>query len=119
MTSRSVSIGSSILTVFSHTETCFVLSAVNGERSQSAQRSRSSIPASRAIRSSSAGETERNGTDNRRHCPSTSEKWWETSRCVSKSSSSTPTCVSLRSNTSSRCLFWTPTSTTKQPPGSR
>jgi len=41
---------------FSHTETCFVLSAVNGERSQSAQRSRSSIPASRAMRSSSEGQ---------------------------------------------------------------
>ena len=49
--------------VFSQTETCFVLSAVNGERSQSAQRSRSSIPASRAMRSSSEGETERNGTN--------------------------------------------------------
>ena len=77
-------------------------------------------PASRAIRSSSAGETERNGIESRSHSPSTSEKWWETSRCVSKSYSSTPTCVSLRSNTvERRALFGTPTSTTKQPPGSR
>src|SRR5205814_5976276 len=93
---------------FSHTESCFVLSAVKGERSQSAQRSRSAIPASRAIRSSSAGETERNGTERRRHSPSASEKWCETSLCVSKSSSSTPTCVSVRSNTSSGCVFGTP-----------
>ena len=42
---------------FSQTDTCFVLSAVNGARSQSAQRSRSLMPASRAIRSSSARET--------------------------------------------------------------
>src|SRR5262249_16575752 len=42
--------------VFCHTETCFVLSPVKRERSQSAQRSRSSIPANRAIRSSSAGQ---------------------------------------------------------------
>src|SRR5439155_13360321 len=104
---------------FSQTETCFVLSAVKGERSQSAQRSRSAMPASRAIRSSSAGETERNGTERRRHSPSTSEKWCETSLCVSKSSSSTPTWVSLRSKTSSRCVFGTPTSTTKHPPGPR
>ena len=61
--------------VFCHTDTCFVLSAVNGERSQSAQRSRSSIPASRAIRSSSAGETERNGTDSRPPVAVTREKW--------------------------------------------
>ena len=43
---------------------------VNGERSQSAQRSRSSIPAARAMRSSSAGWTARNGGDSRSHAPS-------------------------------------------------
>jgi hypothetical protein len=39
------------------TEMCLVLSLVNGERSQSLQRSRSRIPASLAMRSSSAGQT--------------------------------------------------------------
>jgi isochorismate hydrolase len=43
--------------VFVQTETCFVLSLVNGSRFQPAQRSRSVIPASRAIRSSSDGHT--------------------------------------------------------------
>jgi hypothetical protein len=43
--------------VFSQTETCLVLSLVNGSRRQPLQRSRSRIPASRAIRSSSAGHT--------------------------------------------------------------
>ena len=42
---------------FSHTEMCFVLSLVNGSRFQPLQRSRSVIPAIRAIRSSSAGQT--------------------------------------------------------------
>ena len=41
----------------SQTETCFVLSLVNGSRFQPLQRSRSVIPASCAIRSSSAGQT--------------------------------------------------------------
>ena len=40
-----------------------LLSLVNGERSQSAQRARSVMPASRAIRSSSDGHTERNGAE--------------------------------------------------------
>ncbi len=39
-----------------NTETCLVLSPVNGERSQSLQRSRNRIPASSAIRSYSAGK---------------------------------------------------------------
>ena len=43
--------------VFCQTETCLVLSLVNGSRSQPAHRSRKVIPASRAIRSSSAGHT--------------------------------------------------------------
>ena len=43
--------------LFSQTETCWVLSLVNGSRFQPLQRSRSDIPASRAIRSSSAGHT--------------------------------------------------------------
>ncbi len=43
--------------VFSHTETCLVLSLVNGSRFQPLQRSRSLMPAMRAIRSSSAGHT--------------------------------------------------------------
>jgi hypothetical protein len=42
---------------FSQTETCLVLSLVNGSRRQPAQRSRRVIPARRAIRSSSAGHT--------------------------------------------------------------
>jgi hypothetical protein len=48
---------------FSHTDTCFSLSLVNGARVQPAHRSRSRIPASWAIRSSSAGHTYRNGID--------------------------------------------------------
>ena len=42
---------------FSQTDTWLVLSLVNGSRAQPLQRSRSVIPASRAIRSSSAGHT--------------------------------------------------------------
>ena len=42
---------------FSQTETCCVLSLVNGSRCQPLQRSRSVIPARRAIRSSSDGQT--------------------------------------------------------------
>ncbi len=42
---------------FAQTETWLLLSLVNGERSQSPQRSRSVIPASRAMRSSSDGQT--------------------------------------------------------------
>ncbi len=42
---------------FSQTETCVVLSLVNGSRCQPLQRSRKAIPASRAIRSSSDGQT--------------------------------------------------------------
>ena len=42
---------------FSQTETCLVLWLVNGSRFQPLQRSRSVIPASRAIRSSSEGHT--------------------------------------------------------------
>ena len=51
---------------FSHTDTCCSLSAVNGVRSQSAHRSFSRRPAIRAIRSSSAGHTYRNGIEPRR-----------------------------------------------------
>ena len=58
----------------SQTETCFVLSGVNGSRAQPPQRSRSRIPARRAIRSSSPGETERNGIEFRSQRPSTSVK---------------------------------------------
>jgi hypothetical protein len=46
---------------FCHTETCEVLSAVKGVWFQSAHRSRSSRPASLAIRSSSEGHTKRCG----------------------------------------------------------
>lgn len=42
---------------FSQTDMCFLLSLVKGSRFQPLQRSRSDIPASRAIRSSSAGHT--------------------------------------------------------------
>jgi hypothetical protein len=54
---------------FSHTETCFVLADVNGSRFQPLHRSRRRMPAMRAIRSSSAGETDRNGIDSRSHRP--------------------------------------------------
>ena len=83
----------------SQTETCFVLSLVNGLALPAAPALAQRIPASRAIRSSSAGETSRNGIEIRCQLPSTSVKWCETSRCVSASYSSTPTCVSLRSKT--------------------
>jgi len=43
--------------VFSQTETCDVLSSVNGSRVQLAQRPRKLMPARRAIRSSSEGHT--------------------------------------------------------------
>lgn len=42
---------------FSHTDTCWRLSLVNGSRFHPAQRSRSVMPASCAMRSSSAGHT--------------------------------------------------------------
>ncbi|SHK26653.1 hypothetical protein SAMN05421803_116122 [Nocardiopsis flavescens] len=57
-------------TVFSHTDTCFSLSSPNGVRCQSSQRCTSRMPAIRAIRSSSAGQTYRNGTDRRLPLPS-------------------------------------------------
>jgi hypothetical protein len=43
--------------VFSQTDTCCLLSLVKGARVQSLQRSRKVIPASRAMRSSSDGQT--------------------------------------------------------------
>jgi hypothetical protein len=43
--------------VFSQTDTCVLLSLVKGSRVQSLQRSRKDIPASRAMRSSSDGQT--------------------------------------------------------------
>ena len=43
--------------VFSHTDTWALLSLVKGVRAQSLQRSRKVIPASRAMRSSSDGQT--------------------------------------------------------------
>src|SRR5207302_5699681 len=104
---------------FSHTDTCLVLSAVKGERSQSVHRSRSSSPASRAIRSNSPGETDLNGIESLVQRPSTRLKWCETRCWVAGSNSSMPTWLSLRSKTSSRAVLGTPTSTTKQPPGSR
>jgi hypothetical protein len=42
---------------FSHTDTWLVLSLVKGARAQSLQRSRRVMPARRAIRSSSDGQT--------------------------------------------------------------
>src|SRR5262249_35086843 len=104
---------------FCQTETCLVESAEKGERFQSAHRSRSSRPARRAMRSSSEGKTERNGIDRRSHTPSRSVKWWDALRCVARSYSSKPTCVSERSKTPSGRAVGTPTSTTKLPPGSR
>ena len=59
---------------FCQTDTCFRLSLLNGSRFHPAQRSRSVIPASRAIRSSSAGQTARKGTDRRPQRPSSSVK---------------------------------------------
>ena len=104
---------------FSQTETCRLLSLVNGLPPKFAKRSRSRIPASRAIRSSSAGNVERNGIERRTHSPSMRVKWCEALRCVAASYSSTPTCVSLRSKTLTGRPSGMPTSTTKQPPGSR
>ena len=46
---------------FSQTETCWLLSLVKGCRLHPSHRSRSRIPASWAIRSSSDGHTYRNG----------------------------------------------------------
>ena len=68
-----------------------VAAAVARERlpSPAPQRSRSVIPASRAIRSSSAGHV-RNGTETRSARPSTNWTWWETRRCVATSYSSRP-----------------------------
>ena len=60
--------------LFSQTDTCFRLASVNASRFQPAQRSRNVIPARRAMRSSSAGETERKGIERRSHRPSTSVK---------------------------------------------
>ena len=54
----------------SQTETCRVLSLVNGSRLQFAHRSRRVNPAMRAIRSSSDGHTYRNGTESVSHSPS-------------------------------------------------
>ncbi len=48
---------------FSQTDTWVVLALVNGARVQPLQRARNDIPASRAIRSSSDGDTERNGAE--------------------------------------------------------
>ncbi len=48
---------------FSQTDTCFVLSLVNRSRVHPSHRSRSRIPASWAIRSSSDGHTYRNGIE--------------------------------------------------------
>ena len=58
--------------VLSNTATWVVLSEVNGLRVQSAHRSRSRSPASRAIRSSSDGHTYRYGAVCRTRRPSTS-----------------------------------------------
>ena len=60
---------------FSQTETCRVLSLVNGSRAQPLQRSRSLMPASRAIRSSSEGHTYRKGIDLSSNAPPTAVKW--------------------------------------------
>ena len=50
-----------------------MLSLVNGARDQSLQRSRNDMPASRAIRSSSDGHTERNGAEKVSNWPSTTQ----------------------------------------------
>src|ERR1019366_3367153 len=53
------------------TETCFVLSALNGSRFHPAQRSWGGIPASLAMRSSSAGHAYRKGIELASHRPPT------------------------------------------------
>src|SRR5690606_34550754 len=60
----------------SQMETCWVLSPVNGSPFQSSQRSHRRRPASWAIRSSSAGQTYRNGNElcSRRTLFATSER---------------------------------------------
>ena len=55
----SVAIGREPYVGFSQTETCEVLSLVNGARCQSLHRSRNRRPAMRAIRSNSAGHAKR------------------------------------------------------------
>jgi hypothetical protein len=59
------------MTGFSQMETCLRLSLVKGSRFHPPQRSRSLIPASCAIRSSSAGHTYRKGIERRSSFPST------------------------------------------------
>lgn len=110
---------------FSQTETCWALSLVNGCRCQPLHRSRRLIPASSAIRSSSAGHTYRNGTERRSSRPSTISKWCETSPWTATSYSSRPQRLSptwkawMVSPGGSRRSAGTATSTTKHPPGSR
>jgi hypothetical protein len=59
--------------VFSQTETWFLLLLVKGSRIQSLQRSRKVMPASRAIRSSSDGQTYRCGDEKVSSWPSTTQ----------------------------------------------
>ena len=59
---------------FSQTDTCLVLSLVNGSLFHPPQRDRNLIPASCAIRSSSEGHAYRKGMDERSTVPSTVSK---------------------------------------------
>ena len=60
---------------FSHTEMWLGSSAVSDARSQLVQRSRSRIPASRAMRSSSEGQTYRKGLEKVFVSPSRNQEW--------------------------------------------
>ena len=69
----------------SQIETCEGLSPVKGERSQPDHRSRSDMPASFAIRSSSDGHTYRNGIVNSRTPDPLATKWCETACWAARS----------------------------------
>ena len=75
---------------FSQTETCLRLSLVNGSRVQPLQRSRSLIPASCAIRSSSAGHDIAERDRDALALPSTISKWCEIKPWRATSYSSKP-----------------------------
>ena len=68
------------------TDTCDGLSPVNGDRFQSAHLLANSRPASRAIRSSSEGQTNRHGVRTSRTPDPLAKKWWETACCATRSS---------------------------------
>ena len=85
-----------------------MLSLVNGSRFHPLQRSRSLIPASCAIRSSSAGHTYRNGIEWSSKRPSTSSKWCDVRPWLATSNSSIPQWVGLAWKTRIGLARWQP-----------